>query len=202
MRLYNCTKSFFVTRNMSSAQVVEKKEEEVDDNKEVEELLEKYNGFLQMLDYHNPLYYGALLQQLFSDCSIPDEKGTVDQSIDDLSKLIVKAATKLNFDIYNASIKQLHKLFSALMLKLGGTTKLRDYDPDTMDPLLFRMYSDDETLELLHYFEDKGVNPENIIAVNHKDEVVFSNKKKYKLTQSSKVDEMVDFYANINSAPK
>ena len=168
-------------------------------DRETEKLLEKYDGFLDMLDYHNPLYYGALFQQMFQDFTVSDEKGKIDQSMDDLGKLIVKAAAKLkNFDIYNASMKQLHKLFCALILKLGGTTTLRDYDPDRLEPMLFRMYKDDEILDLLEEFEKKGVNPENIIAVNHKDEVVFSNKKRYNLTQSSKVDEMVALYASFN----
>ena len=108
-----------------------------------DKLLEKYDKFLEMLDYRNSLYYGALFRQMFSDFSTEEDEGTVEKSIDELAKLLEKACEKLNFDMYNANMKQLHKLFSALIQKLKGSSKLRVYDIDKIEPLVYRMYDDE-----------------------------------------------------------
>jgi hypothetical protein len=197
LRLYNTTKSFSHTRYMSIPKATENKVKDTDvDFDESDRLLEKYDKLLQMLDYRNMLYYGALFRQMYSDFSTEEDDGTINKSIDDLAKLLEKACQKLNFDIHNANVKQLGKLFSALIQKLKGSTKLRAYDPDVLEPLVSRMYNDDEVMDLLMYLDEKGVNPENIVAVNENDEIVFSNKKKYKLNESTKLHELVDYLAD------
>jgi hypothetical protein len=160
---------------------------------ENDRLLEKYDKLLEMLDYRNMLYYGALFRQMYADFATESDDGPIDKSIEDLSKLLEKACAKLNFDIHNANVKQLGKLFSALIQKLNGSTKLREYDQDVIDPLVFRMYSDDEVLELLMYLDEKKVNPENILAINENDEIVFVNGKKYKLQGSHKLHELIEY---------
>ena len=162
---------------------------------ESDRLIDKYDNLLQMLDYRNMLFYGALFRQMYADFATESDDGPIDKSIEELAKLLEKACTKLNFDIHNATVKQLGKLFSALIQKLGGTTKLRAYDQDVVDPLIFRMYSDEEMIELLMYLDEKKVNPENIVAVNENDEIVFINGKKYKLHGSNKLDELIDYLA-------
>ncbi len=182
---------------MSIPKATENKVKDTDvDFDESDRLLEKYDKLLQMLDYRNMLYYGALFRQMYSDFSTEEDDGTINKSIDDLAKLLEKACQKLNFDIHNANVKQLGKLFSALIQKLKGSTKLRAYDPDVLEPLVSRMYNDDEVMDLLMYLDEKGVNPENIVAVNENDEIVFSNKKKYKLNESTKLHELVDYLAD------
>jgi hypothetical protein len=181
---------------MSTPKATENKVKDTDvDYDESDRLLEKYDNLLQMLDYRNMLYYGALFRQMYVDFATEEDEGPINKSIDDLAKLLEKACQKLNFDIHNANIKQLGKLFSALIQKLNGSTKLRAYDPDVLEALVSRMYSDEEVLELLMYLDEKGVNPENIVAVNDKDEIVFSNKKKYKLNESNKLHELIDYLA-------
>jgi hypothetical protein len=59
------------------------------------------------------------------------------------------------------------------------------------------MYTDDEVLEMLTYFDKKGVKPEHISAINEKDEVVFVNKKKYKLKPSKKLEELLEVYETL-----
>ena len=95
---------------------------EVTDCDNTDILLEKYDNFLTMLDYRNTLYYGALFRELFSDFATEEEDGKIDKSIDDLAKLLDRACEKLNFDLCNASMKQLYKLYSLLIQKLNGTT--------------------------------------------------------------------------------
>jgi hypothetical protein len=162
-----------------------------------DKLLEKYDNFLTMLDYRNSLYYGALFRQMFSDFSTEEEDGKLDKSIDELAKLLDKACEKLNFDLTNSSMKQLYKLFSILIQKLNSTTTLRSFDLDIYEQLLFRMYTDGEVLEILEYFDKKGVKPENIVAINDKDEVVFSNNKKYKLKPSERLDDLMSLYETL-----
>ena len=164
-----------------------------------DELLEKYDNFLKMLDYRNTLYYGALFRQMFSDFSTEEDTGSIEKSIDELAKLLEKACKKVDFDMYNANMKQLHKLFSALIQKLNGSTKLRAYDLDKIDPLVYRMYDDEEILDLLLYFQSKNVKGSKIIAINNNDEVVFSNKKKYKLQPSKKLNDLIDLFGKLNN---
>jgi hypothetical protein len=159
-------------------------------------LLEKYDNFIEMLDHRNMLYYGALFQQMYADFATnDDEDAPIKKSIDELAKILEKAASKLNFDIHNAKIKQLSKLFSLLVKKLNGTNKLRSYDPDILEPLVSRMYNDKEVLELLMYLEEKGVKPEYIVAINEEDKIVFKNKKTYSLPESEKLSDLIDFLA-------
>ena len=162
---------------------------------ESDRLIQKYDRLLQMLDYRNMLFYGALFRQMYADFATESDDGPIDKSIEDLAKLLEKACDKLNFDIHNASVKQLGKLFSALIQKLNGTVKLRAYDQEVVDPLVFRMYSDEEVIELLMYLDEKKVNPENIMAINEKDEIVFVNGKTYKLHGSHKLNELIDYLA-------
>jgi hypothetical protein len=160
-------------------------------------LLEKYDNFIEMLDHRNMLCYGALFRQMYADFSTEDdEDAPIKKSIDELAKILEKAAAKLNFDIHNAKIRQLSKLFSLLIKKLNGTDKLRAYDPDILEPLLSRMYNDKEILELLMYLEEKGVKPEYIVAINEDDKIVFKNNKKYSLPESEKLVELIDFLAD------
>ena len=164
-------------------------------------LLEKYDDFIEMLDHRNMLYYGALFRQMYADFSTEeDEDAPIKKSIDELAKILEKAAEKLNFDIQNANIKQLSKLFSLLVKKLNGTDKLRAYDQDILEPLVSRMYNDKEVLELLMYLEEKGVKPEYIVAINEQDKIVFKNKKTYSLPESEKLADLIDFLAE--NAPK
>jgi hypothetical protein len=164
-------------------------------------LLEKYDGFIEMLDHRNMLYYGALFRQMYADFATEeDEDAPIKKSIDELAKILEKAADKLNFDIQNANIKQLSKLFSLLVKKLNGTDKLRAYDQDILEPLVSRMYNDKEVLELLMYLEEKGVKPEYIVAINEQDKIVFKNKKTYSLPESEKLADLIDFLAE--NAPK
>jgi hypothetical protein len=143
------------------------------------------------------LCYGALFRQMYADFSTEDdEDAPIKKSIDELAKILEKAAAKLNFDIHNAKIRQLSKLFSLLIKKLNGTDKLRAYDPDILEPLLSRMYNDKEILELLMYLEEKGVKPEYIVAINEDDKIVFKNNKKYSLPESEKLVELIDFLAD------
>jgi hypothetical protein len=172
------------------------------ENSETDVLLEKYDKFLEMLDYRNTLYYGALFRELFSDFATEEEDGKIDKTIEDLAKLLDKACEKLNFDLCNASMKQVHKLYTLLIQKLNGTNAVRSFDLDKLQMLLFRMYTDDEVLEMLTYFDKKGVKPEHIVAINEKDEVVFINKKKYKLTPSKKLEELIELYETLQVPPK
>jgi hypothetical protein len=177
---------------------------EEDINKLIENssrLLEKYDDFIEMLDHRNMLYYGALFRQMYADFATEeDEDAPIKKSIDELAKILEKAADKLNFDIQNANIKQLSKLFSLLVKKLNGTDKLRSYDQDILEPLVSRMYNDKEVLELLMYLEEKGVKPEYIVAINEQDKIVFKNKKTYSLPESEKLADLIDFLAE--NAPK
>jgi hypothetical protein len=177
---------------------------EEDINKLIENssrLLEKYDDFIEMLDHRNMLYYGALFRQMYADFSTEeDEDAPIKKSIDELAKILEKAADKLNFDIHNANIKQMSKLFSLLVKKLNGTDKLRAYDQDILEPLVSRMYNDKEVLELLMYLEEKGVKPEYIVAINEQDKIVFKNKKTYSLPESEKLADLIDFLAE--NAPK
>lgn len=164
-------------------------------------LLEKYDDFIEMLDHRNMLYYGALFRQMYADFATEDdEDAPIKKSIDELAKILEKAAEKLNFDIQNANIKQLSKLFSLLVKKLNGTNKLRSYDQDILEPLVSRMYNDKEVLELLMYLEEKGVKPEYIVAINEQDKIVFKNNKTYSLPESEKLADLIDFLAE--NAPK
>jgi hypothetical protein len=164
-------------------------------------LLEKYDDFIEMLDHRNMLYYGALFRQMYADFATEeDEDAPIKKSIDELAKILEKAAEKLNFDIHNANIKQMSKLFSLLVKKLNGTDKLRSYDQDILEPLVSRMYNDKEVLELLMYLEEKGVKPEYIVAINEQDKIVFKNKKTYSLPESEKLADLIDFLAE--NAPK
>jgi hypothetical protein len=164
-------------------------------------ILEKYDDFIEMLDHRNMLYYGALFRQMYADFATEeDEDAPIKKSIDELAKILEKAADKLNFDIQNANIKQLSKLFSLLVKKLNGTDKLRAYDQDILEPLVSRMYNDKEVLELLMYLEEKGVKPDYIIAINEEDKIVFKNKKTYTLPESEKLADLIDFLAE--NAPK
>lgn len=164
-------------------------------------LLEKYDNFIDMLDHRNMLYYGALFRQMYADFATEeDEDAPIKKSIDDLAKILEKAAEKLNFDIQNANIKQLSKLFSLLVKKFNGTNKLRAYDPDILEPLVSRMYNDKEVLELLMYLEEKGVKPEYIVAINEQEKIVFKNNKTYTLPESEKLAELIDFLAE--NAPR
>ena len=176
---------------------MEAKEEDI--NKVIENssrLLEKYDNFINMLDHKNMLYYGALFRQMYADFATEDdEDAPIKKSVDELSKILEKAADKLNFDIQNANIKQLFKLFSLLVKKLNGTDKLRAYDQDILEPLVSRMYNDKEVLELLLYLEEKGVKPEYIVAINEHDKIVFKNKKTYSLPESEKLSELINFLA-------
>jgi hypothetical protein len=164
-------------------------------------LLEKYDDFIEMLDHRNMLYYGALFRQMYADFATEDEEDApIKKSIEELAKILEKAAEKLNFDIQNANIKQLSKLFSLLVKKLNGTNTLRAYDQDILEPLVSRMYNDKEVLELLMYLEEKGVKPEYIVAINEQDKIVFKNNKTYSLPESEKLADLIDFLAE--NAPK
>ena len=165
-------------------------------------LLEKYDNLINHLDYKNYLYYAALFQQLFTDFETNEEDGPIKKSLDDLSKILQKACDKLNFDIQNANMKQLFKLYTLLIEKLGGSKKIRQLDPDTMETLLYRMYSDTEMLELLEELEYSKINPENIVGINENDEIVFTNDKTYKISPSSKFSELTIFYAEMNNNKK
>jgi hypothetical protein len=159
-------------------------------------LIEKYSEFLDMLDYRNMLYYGALFRQMYADFATEDEEDApIKKSIDELAKLLEKAATKLNFDIHNANIKQLSKLFSVLMGKLNGSTNLRAYDVDILEPLVSRMYNDKEVLEFLMYLDEKGIKPHHIVGINEKDEIVFVNNKTYSLPESEKLTDLINYLA-------
>jgi len=193
-------KSFTFIRIMTTTNVDKDKIEQ--ENSETDVLLEKYDKFLEMLDYRNTLYYGALFRELFSDFATEEEDGKIDKTIEDLAKLLDKACEKLNFDLCNASMKQVHKLYTLLIQKLNGTNAVRSFDLDKLQMLLFRMYTDDEVLEMLTYFDKKGVKPEHIVAINEKDEVVFINKKKYKLTPSKKLEELIELYETLQVPPK
>jgi hypothetical protein len=184
------------TPNADKNKIKEENKEQVDYN-ETDVLLERYDKFLEMLDYRNTLYYGALFRELFSDFATEEEGGKIDKSIEDLAKLLDKACEKLNFDLCNASMKQVHKLYTLLIQKLNGTNAIRSFDLDKLQMLLFRMYTDDEVLEMLTYFDKKGVKPEHISAINEKDEVVFVNKKKYKLKPSKKLEELLEVYETL-----
>ena len=184
------------TPNADKNKIKEENKEQVDYN-ETDVLLERYDKFLEMLDYRNTLYYGALFRELFSDFATEEEGGKIDKSIEDLAKLLDKACEKLNFDLCNASMKQVHKLYTLLIQKLNGTNEVRSFDLDKLQMLLFRMYTDDEVLEMLTYFDKKGVKPEHISAINEKDEVVFVNKKKYKLKPSKKLEELLELYETL-----
>jgi hypothetical protein len=146
------------------------------------------------------LYYGALFRELFEDLKTENENGKIDKSITELASILEKACAKLNFDIHNASIKQLIKLYMILIEKLGGSTKLRAYDSYIMEPLMARMYSDSEILNILYELEEKGINPENILGVNADNHIVFSNKKTYPLEASAKNFELIDFLALYNKS--
>lgn len=156
-------------------------------------LLEKYDAFLEMLDYRNMLYYGALFRQMYADFETEEEDGPIKKSIDELAKLLEKATAKLNFDIHNANIKQLTKLFSVLIGKLNGSTKLRAYDVDILEPLVSRMYNDKEVLEFLMYLDEKGIKPHHIVGINEKDEIVFVNNKTYSLPESEKLTDLINY---------
>jgi hypothetical protein len=158
-------------------------------------LIEKYDTFLEMLDYRNMLYYGALFRQMYTDFETEEDDGPIKKSIDDLAKLLQKATDKLNFDIHNANIKQLSKLFSVLMVKLNGSTKLRAYDVDILEPLVSRMYNDKEVLEFLMYLDEKGIKPHHIVGINEKDEIVFINNKTYSLPESEKLTDLINYLA-------
>jgi hypothetical protein len=179
---------------------VEVKKQDEPEYNEMDALLEKYDNFLEMLDYRNTLYYGALFRELFSDFATEEEDGKIDKSIEELAKLLDKACEKLNFDLCNASMKQLYKLYSLLMPKLNGTTAIRPFDLEKLNALLFRMYTDEEVLEMLTYFDKKGLKPEHIAAINGNDEVVFVNKKKYKLKPSEKIQELMELYETLQLA--
>jgi hypothetical protein len=180
---------------------VEEKKDNLEYN-ETDALLEKYDKLLGILDYRNTLYYGALFREMFSDFSTEEEEGKIDKSIEDLSKLLDKACEKLNFDLCNASIKQLHKLFSLLIQKLNGTTEVRPFNLEILQELTSRMYTDEEVLEILTYFDKKGIKPEDIIAVNKNNEVVFVNKKKYKLKPGKKLEELIELYESLQLPKK
>lgn len=163
-------------------------------------LIEKYDAFLEMLDYRNMLYYGALFRQMYADFETEEDDGPIKKSIDDLAKLLEKATDKLKFDIHNANIKQLSKLFSVLMGKLNGSTNLRAYDVDILEPLVSRMYNDKEVLEFLMYLDEKGIKPHHIVAINEKDEIVFVNNKTYRLPESEKLTDLINYLAENGPA--
>lgn len=177
----------------------QEQDQEQDINKLLENssrLLDKYDNLIEMLDHRNMLCYGALFRQMYADFATEDDTDApIKKSIDDLAKILEKAADKLNFDIHNANIKQLSKLFSLLVKKLNGTTKLRSYDQDILEPLVSRMYTDKEVLELLMYLDEKGVKPEYILYINEEDKIVFKNNKTYSLPESEKLDDLIDFLA-------
>lgn len=177
----------------------QEQEQEQDINKLLENssrLLDKYDNLIEMLDHRNMLCYGALFRQMYADFATEDDTDApIKKSIDELAKILEKAAEKLNFDIQNANIKQLSKLFSLLVKKLNGTTKLRSYDQDILEPLVSRMYTDKEVLELLMYLDEKGVKPEYILYINEEDKIVFKNNKTYSLPESEKLDDLIDFLA-------
>ncbi len=173
------------------------------DNNDSFRLLKKYDNFVKILDYRNMLYYGALFKTLFKDFkSEENPEGTIDKSIEELGKLLEKACDKLNFDIQNASIKQIIKLYSLLMDKLGGSKKLNQLDLETSEILLSRMYNDEEVLDLLTELEDNKINPKNIMGISQNDEIIFSNNTLQKLIPSSKFDELTLFYQEINNMKK
>jgi hypothetical protein len=177
----------------------QEQDQEQDINKLLENssrLLDKYDNLIEMLDHRNMLCYGALFRQMYADFATEDDTDApIKKSIDDLAKILEKAADKLNFDIHNANIKQLSKLFSLLVKKLNGTTTLRSYDQDILEPLVSRMYTDKEVLELLMYLDEKGVKPEYILYINEEDKIVFKNNKTYSLPESEKLDDLIDFLA-------
>lgn len=186
-----------VPKVQKEAPKVEKVDNEPED--ELTKLLIKYDNLIEHLDYRNMLYYAALFKQLFKDFKLDDEEGKIDKSIDDLAKLLEKACDKLQFDIRNASVKQLIKLYGILIEKIGGTKSIRDYDPDVMEPLLFRMYTDGELFSILEDLEEKKINPDHIIGINNLEQIVFSKGgKTYQLESSRKIDELIDFYAEMN----
>ena len=180
--------------NATIKNTVETENNDVPEYNETDALLDKYDNFLTILDYRNTLYYGALFRELFSDFTTEEEDGKIDKSIEELAKLLDKACEKLNFNLCNASMKQLYKLYTLLIQKLNGSTAVRPFDLEKLQILLFRMYTDNEVLELLTYFDKKGVKPEHIIAINENDEVIFINKKKYKLKPSEKLEELIELY--------
>lgn len=179
---------------------VPKEKEQNDDETVFLDLIQKYDNLIEHLDYKNPLFYGGLFKQLYVDFKTEQEDGKIDKSIDDLAKLINKACVKLNFDIQNASIQQIIKLFNILIEKLGGSVSLRNYDADILENLLYIMYSDEELLEILLDLEEKKINPENIIGINSKNQIIFSNKKTYQLEPSSKNNQLVNYYAELNKS--
>ncbi len=185
---------------------VEKVEDNLDEeefNKELDRLLNKYHKLLRGLDYRNMLYYAALFQQLFKDFIIDSEEGgKIDKSIEYLAQLLNKACDKCNFDIYNASIPQIIKLYGVLIQKLGGENKLRDLDPQAiknLETLLFRMYSDEEILDILEELENSEINPDNIVGITEDDKILFTNSKKYPLEPSSKYDDLIEYLEKLNT---
>jgi hypothetical protein len=168
------------------------------DEEKTIELLHKYDRLISLIDNKNMLYYGALFRQLYKDFKLEeDDQGTVNKSIDELSKILEKACSKLNFDIHNANVKQIIKLFNILIEKIGGSTTLRGYD-ECLETLMYRMYSDDELIDILLELEEDKINPENIIGLNKDDQIVFSNKKVRKLEPSSKHDELISYLSELN----
>jgi hypothetical protein len=179
-------------------EILNESDENNSDVKKIQELMEKYDNLITFIDYKNMLYYGALFRELFEDLKTENDDGKIDKSIKELANILEKACNKLNFDIQNASMKQLVKLYMILIEKLGGSNKLRAYDSDIMEPLMARMYSDNEILEILYELEEKRINPENIIGINAANQIVFSNKKTYSLEPSAKNFELIDFLALYN----
>lgn len=176
-------------------------EYESHDIEELHRLFKKYKIFLQHLDHRNMLNYGALFKQLFIDFKLDDEhndNSKIDRSMDDLAILLEKACEKLNFDIYNASMKQLLKLYSILMEKLKYSKKLREVDLEKLELLLYRMYSDEEVLDILDELEEKKINPHSIEGINVLDQIVFTNGSTLPLFPSNKFNELINIYAEIN----
>ena len=162
---------------------------------EMEDLLDKYKKFVSHIDHRNMLYYGALFRELFKDFKTEeDDNGKIDKSIEDLSKLLERACDKLNFDIYNCNMKQLLKLYTVLIEKLGGSKNLRDPNYEILTVLLFRMYSDDEVIKILNELKENNINPNNIEGIDANDNIIFTNGKTYPLETSNKFNELLEIY--------
>jgi hypothetical protein len=149
-----------------------------------------------MLDHRNTLYYAAFMQMLYNDFIIDDENtdgGTIDKTCEDLAKIIDKACEKLHFNIYNATIPEIIKLFNAIVKKLGGTTTFRVHDLKALELLMFRMYSDAEVINLFYYLEKHGIQPKDVLAINSDDEMLLHNGKSIDLDPSEKWDEFIEY---------
>lgn len=159
-------------------------------------LLEYYQPVVDMIDHRNPMYYAALMQHLYIDFIIDDDNddsGTIDKNTYEVGKIIEKACEKLKFNVYNATIPEIMKLFHAIVKKLGGTTAFRVHDLKALEMLMFRMYSDAEVIEFLYYLYKHKIKPQDVLAINSDDEVLLRNGKSIRMEPSEKWEEFIEY---------